>query len=356
MKKGQQKRRLKKPKPYFLKSRKRWVGKVFIGDGQYRTKTFRTKTEAYDFINELWENRRVGVDGRETVAEARLKWLSLGEWKVKTREEYEEISKKFFDLFDIPLDTLQSEHVQQVLDGIKSTAMRKRVRKVLNVLMNWCVRRKMLRSNPVQQTESVKHSRAKVEVFTKKEMDAIIKGAEGRWKLAIELLLLLACRPGELWGLRWGDWKLTELTFSRNVKEVRGRQVIETTKTAAGTRTLPLPKRVIEILNDLRVDAMTEGRASKEQPVFPSDRGAIVRHSNFRTKVWVPTLKAAKVDYRKPYTIRHTAATWMLNNDVSLAVVSRWLGHESIETTLKHYSHLMVGELATVGEFWNRRA
>lgn len=354
MKKGQRKNKLRKPKPYFLKSRKRWVAKVYGTDGKYRTKTFRTREEAHDHIEELWEDRKAGVNGRATLGSSVQQWLAIGEWKAKSREEYEETSKKFAELNDIPLDTLRSEHIQQILDAIPSTAMRKRVRKVLSIHMNWCVRRKMLRANPVQQTESVKHVRAKTEVFNRAEVKAIIEHTRERWQPAIELLLLLACRPGELWGLQWCDWRLKELKIERNVKEVRGRQVTESTKTQASERLLPLPKRAIEILHGLKVAALKRGQAGKGSPIFPSDRGTVVRHGNFRNVIWVPALKAAGVEYRKPYTIRHTAATWMLNDTVSLAVVSRWLGHESIETTLRHYSHLMAGELGAVGDFWER--
>jgi hypothetical protein len=47
---------------------------------------------------------------------------------------------------------------------------------------------------------------------------------------------------------------------------------------------------------------------------------------------------------------------WSLNSgQVSLAAVSKYLGHAKQSTTLDHYSHLMVGELEQVSKFWNER-
>jgi integrase len=46
--------------------------------------------------------------------------------------------------------------------------------------------------------------------------------------------------------------------------------------------------------------------------VFPSDRGGILRTSNFRAKVWLPAIRAAGLAPLRPHDLRHTAvALWI---------------------------------------------
>ncbi|MCP4509239.1 MAG: tyrosine-type recombinase/integrase [Fuerstiella sp.] len=124
---------------------------------------------------------------------------------------------------------------------------------------------------------------------------------------------------------------------------------------SAGRRTLPLSKGVEDLLHERRKAAMKSGHASKQDPIFANTRGGMVRQGNFRHKIWRKALMDADVEYKKPYTLRHTSATWMLNSgECSLAAVSKWLGHEDKVTTLRLYDHLMTGELQEVAKWWTK--
>ncbi len=74
--------------------------------------------------------------------------------------------------------------------------------------------------------------------------------------------------------------------------------------------------------------------------VFPNTRGHIGRHSTFMEHVWQPLLKAAKLKYRKPHSMRHTFATWALegNDEKGIApapilAVRDSMGHASVQET-----------------------
>lgn len=41
------------------------------------------------------------------------------------------------------------------------------------------------------------------------------------------------------------------------------------------------------------------------------------------------------------HDLRHSHATWLINNGVNIVAVSKRLGHATIEQTLKTYTHLM---------------
>ena len=66
----------------------------------------------------------------------------------------------------------------------------------------------------------------------------------------------------------------------------------------------------------------------------------IGRHSTFMEHVWQPLLKAAKLKYRKPHSMRHTFATWAFegNEEKGIApapilAVRDWMGHASVQET-----------------------
>ena len=59
MKKGQRKnsKSLSKPKPFYSRSKKRWIAKVLVANGKYVERRCDSKSDAYDKIEELWDSR-----------------------------------------------------------------------------------------------------------------------------------------------------------------------------------------------------------------------------------------------------------------------------------------------------------
>jgi hypothetical protein len=48
----------------YRKSKKRWLARVYMGNGKRVERWCRTKNEAFDKIDELWENKEAGIDRR----------------------------------------------------------------------------------------------------------------------------------------------------------------------------------------------------------------------------------------------------------------------------------------------------
>lgn len=66
--------------------------------------------------------------------------------------------------------------------------------------------------------------------------------------------------------------------------------------------------------------------------------GAVLDESRFR-KAWDRACAAAGVGHVRPHDLRHTYASWLLQDGVPLAEVGRLLGHVS-PTTTQRYAHL----------------
>jgi integrase len=79
----------------------------------------------------------------------------------------------------------------------------------------------------------------------------------------------------------------------------------------------------------------------ERRTVFVTRKGGYQSQAVIYRRAFLPILKKAGLPRVRPYTMRHTCATLLLASEVSIMAISRRLGHEKIETTLKHYSHLL---------------
>jgi integrase len=65
-------------------------------------------------------------------------------------------------------------------------------------------------------------------------------------------------------------------------------------------------------------------------------------YPNFRDRYWVPLFDRA-LPFRTPHVLRHTLATWLLQNGEPMTYVKDQLGHSSIKITVDVYGHLVPG-------------
>jgi integrase len=75
--------------------------------------------------------------------------------------------------------------------------------------------------------------------------------------------------------------------------------------------------------------------------IFRNQAGGPVDPSNFRERVWGPTLQAAGVRFRPIKSLRHTFASLLIQERHNPVYISRMMGHHSPAFTLKTYCHLL---------------
>lgn len=102
-------------------------------------------------------------------------------------------------------------------------------------------------------------------------------------------------------------------------------------------RDVPLPEWV-DLGKGKAGTCGTEHRGCRSRLAVPSATSTPLDIDNFR-KRWDAACKAAGVGLVRPHDLRHTYASWLLQNGVSLAEVGRLLGHISPATTAR-YAHL----------------
>ena len=73
------------------------------------------------------------------------------------------------------------------------------------------------------------------------------------------------------------------------MQELKGKVTFRPPKTASGKRTIAIP----EVLSNLLAPLITD--RSKDESLFLTKNGALIRPSNFRQRVWKPAVEAAEL-------------------------------------------------------------
>jgi integrase len=94
---------------------------------------------------------------------------------------------------------------------------------------------------------------------------------------------------------------------------------------------------------DLQASRLASGRPANDALVFPNARGGLWREHdwrNWRRRTFQPAARALGLDIRRPYDLRHAAASLWLHEGQSVVQVAAWLGH-SPSMTLSTYAHVI---------------
>jgi integrase len=169
--------------------------------------------------------------------------------------------------------------------------------------------------------------------------DAAIRRVAARFSALVILGGYGGLRFGELAGLRPNriDTARRVVRVDSTLTEVRGQLIPGRPKTAAGVRSVPLPRTVAATLElavrDLDDDAF----------VFTGSDGAPIRAGSFRTRFWKPATDRADLVGLRMHDLRHTAVSLWIAHGASAKQVQVWAGHRSVATVFDRYGHLFPG-------------
>jgi integrase len=223
----------------------------------------------------------------------------------------------------------------------------------------WAVNCKLIPNNPFK---NLKLKKPKINVnenykaFTLEQRDLIIKVFETHSKFShyaslIKFLFYTGCRPGEAFALTWNDISSDYCKVSIN-KSCNLHRIKKNTKNGISRVFTTMPGSKLQKL----LEGMKPNNIDKNSLVFLDDNGKPM-HSSTMQLVW-KGVKSAKnyypgvvseladkgiLPYLKPYSTRHTFATWAITQGVSPDKVALWIG-DKVETVLRYYCHPNVVE------------
>ena len=173
------------------------------------------------------------------------------------------------------------------------------------------------------------------------------------YKVFFETLYFCGLRLGETLALNWTDIEyvsddLIRIKVSKTLTEkIKGEKyVILPPKTKSSNRILPIKnKKLILGLKQIKEKAMTlygfEDKWFIFGNVYPLAETTLQKRKN-------DNCKKAGVQRIRIHDFRHSCASLLINKGASIALVSRYLGHTDIATTLNIYSHMFKSELEDI--------
>lgn len=222
-------------------------------------------------------------------------------------------------------------------------------------------------SNPFLNLDLPTIPPSRVVFFSHAEADAIIEHLRANFKPRWWVLVALG-----MWsGLRW-----QELAVLRGDRVSWLREEVEVTRvwTPYGVREYPKSKkshRVVPVPPWVMEGMSTLMRSrDRDEAIFKAmhgtSRGEYPAIADFHSRIWYPTLKAVRmcdrcpagcsrpehqVTRHNPHVMRHTAASWLVQDGVDLYRVQDLLGHESFATT-QRYAHLAPDRHEAIRKAW----
>ena len=194
----------------------------------------------------------------------------------------------------------------------------------LRSLVKWARAAKIV-SEAIEAPKMVKLVRKTPRWLTRPQERKLLKvvrhGQDDQHVGLVELFLVFGLRISEMASLEWGD---VEMTRTKGVLRVRRGK-------GAKERELPFTgnERARKAL--LLVGWLSHGK-DKGRRILQGQRGPL--SASGIKQLLTPYGAAAGLDGFSAHTLRHTCAKRMIERGADLPTVARWLGHESLNTTM----------------------
>jgi integrase len=192
-------------------------------------------------------------------------------------------------------------------------------------------------------------------ILTPAEVNRLLKAALGDQLKGIYYAFpfLTGVRPSEQLALLWED-----VDFGAGVVRIERMQeqdgsVTEFTKTAAGTREVPMSSLLRTMLDRWHVTCPRVSGGLQRvfprlgrlpaSPGQPLTGGGTLSYANFRKSYWQPAFAVLGLPYVTPHSARHTFISTLQAQGIEIGLVAKLAGHANAAVTLNHYTQAVRG-------------
>ena len=319
--------------------------------GKNRAKVIGTKRDAALFDAEITRRQRMGelatIDSGKVTLEAfaRETWWPLyvrPNLARSTRENYAGTWDRHigpalggYALREITAPLVRRHLADMRAQGVGAEAVKK-AKLVLQSALRFAVEEGLIQGNPAQAVRLPRpEQHPTVSAIGPLDIERLRAQLDLRSATLASVLAYVGTRPGEALGLRWSDIGERTVTVERSNDD----GAIKATKTGR-TRSARL---MAPVRADLQAWRLASGRPSDDALVFPAASGQPFREHDFRNwrrRTFQPACKALGLDVRRPYDLRHAAASLWLHEGHTVVEVAAWLGH-SPTMCLSTYAHVV---------------
>jgi integrase len=243
--------------------------------------------------------------------------------------EVGQITKADVLSFRASLAKVTVRNSQSTLSNRRINAVMKPLRQILNEAAD-----RFEFTSGFTNVKPLRLKRSDVEPFTIDDVQRILKTCRVDYRNYFTVRFFTGMRSGEVHGLKW-----KYVDFERRLILVRESFVMgedEDLKTDGSQRDIQMSQMVFDALKSQRL-------ASDESAeyVFCNREHKPLNNKNFITRVWQPLLRHLNLTLRRPYQMRHTAATLWLASGEAPEWIARQLGHTSTEMLFRVYSRFV---------------
>lgn len=324
-------------------------------DGLQKAKTFRSESDAKDYLAEVVTDVRRGVyidprAGRTTVGEWADRWIKAqSHLKPSTRARYvglldNQIRPRWAKVRLQNVDHLDvAGWVSDLSTELSASSVRQAFR-VLSLLLETAVRSNKILTNPAAGVKLPKAEESTKRYLRLDEVERLADAA-GESRTIVFVLAFCGLRWGELAALKVADVDLLRRRISvrASVTEVGGRLTWGTPKNHQ-RRSVPVPRSLVD---ELATHVAGKGQ---DDLVVTTPFGTVLRNNNFRRDVFDEAARVAGLEGLTPHELRHTAASLAISAGANVKAVQRMLGHKSATLTLDVYGGLFEDDLDVVAE------
>ena len=186
-------------------------------------------------------------------------------------------------------------------------------------------------TTPTTNIKRLRVRKVDVDPFSLQDVQSILATVRADYRNYFTVRFFTGMRTGEVHGLKW-----RYVDFERRLIRVRETVVLgedEYTKTDGSQRDIQMSQPVVEALTK-----QYEVTGKLSDYVFCNLMGAPLDNKNFTDRIWYPLLRHLGMTERRPYQMRHTAATLWLASGEAPEWIARQLGHTSTEMLFRVYS------------------
>jgi integrase len=165
--------------------------------------------------------------------------------------------------------------------------------------------------------------------FTEEQLQRIIEGAEGQYRILFALLAGTGMRIGEAAGLHLDDLDLDNCVIHVRRGVWNGRE--QAPKTVNAVREIDIDPGLAALLRQ-HIGAKKAGR------VFEARNGSPISGNNVLKRVLHPLLERLGIRRAGLHAFRHSRVTMLRKRGTPEDLQKQWIGHSSLRTT-DRYSH-----------------
>lgn len=231
---------------------------------------------------------------------------------------------------------------------------------VLKSSLNKAVKLQMININPYNFVDTPKRKKYKGNILTLDEISLIYsklnteKYEDYIFFLGMSLTIETGLRRGEMCGLQWSDIDFDNKTLSCNNALIREHNIytISNLKTPSSYRDLPLSNEIIKLLKEHRLLQIQNKLRYGEfyiknkfndieyDLVFTDENGQFLIPSRFLQRI-KRLCKYCSIEKNvRWHDLRHSNATILLKNKVSMKIIQERLSHSIMQTTSDVYAHV----------------